>query len=116
MDKKCYVCGKTIHGGKLYYSVGPNSYVCDNEDCYNFYFWDSLAARMVHNRFHEYVIVDGEVYQIGSDDDSPRGFGGRHWAIRFNDGYYVETNSLWHRGKLPERLIPDFPDNAIFVE
>ena len=116
MDKKCYVCGKTIRDGELYYSVGPNSYVCDNEDCYNFYFWDILAARMANNRYHEYVIVDGEVYGIGSDDDSPRGFGGRHWAIRFNDGYYIETNSLWYKGKLPDRLVPDFPDNAIFIK
>lgn len=116
MDKKCYVCGKTINTNKLYYSVGPNSYICDNEECYNFYFWDSLATRMAHNLFHEYVIVNKEVYQIGSDDDSPRGFGGRHWAIRFNDGHYVETNSLWHRGKLPKRLESGFPDNAVFVD
>lgn len=116
MDKKCYVCGKTINDKKLYYSVGSNSYICDSPKCYNFYFWDSLAARMTHNRFHEYAIVNREVYQIGSEDDRPRGFGGKHWAIRFNDGFYIETNSLWYRGKLPERLESDFPDNAIFIE
>lgn len=116
MKKYCYVCGREIKDGELYYSIDVNNYICNSENCYNFYFWDSLAARMVHNRFHEYVIVNGEIYQIGSDDDSPRGFGGRHWAIRFNDGYYIETNSLWYRGKLPERLIPDFSDNAIFIK
>ena len=113
MDKYCYVCGKKLN--KEYYVIGANSYICDNADCYNFYFWDNFATRAVHDRNHEYVIVDHKVYQIGSLQDEPRGFSGKHWAIQFNDGYYKETNSLWFLGDLPERLLHDFPDNAEFV-
>ena len=114
--KFCYVCGREIEDGKLYYNVGPNSYVCNNDECFNFYFWDNLATRIIADRYHEYVIVDKNVYEIGSNDDEPRGFSGRHWIIQFNDGFRTETNSLWHRGELPLRLQHDFPDNAKFVE
>ena len=116
MDKKCYVCGKTIQDGELYYNIGPNSFVCGNNKCFEFYFWDNLATKMVHNKWHKYAIIDRKVYQIGSDDDDPCGFGGKYWVIQFNDGTYVETNSLWYKGELPERLQHDFPDNAVFVK
>lgn len=115
MEKRCYICGKIIEKGTFHYEIDPNSYVCDSKECFDFYFWDNLAICMVHNRWHEYVIVDRKVYQIGSNDDKPRGFGGKYWAIQFNDGYYVETNSLWLLGDLPKRLLHDFLDNAKFV-
>ena len=114
--KHCYVCGKIIHDGDFYYQIGPNSYTCGNDECFLFYFWDNLATCMVFDKNHEYAIVNQNVYQIGSDDDCPRGFSGRHWKIQFNDGVCVETNSLWHRGELPQRLQHDFPDNATFIE
>lgn len=113
MEKKCYVCGKPI--GKFYYLVGKNSYVCDNKECYDFYFWDNLATRMIHNKWHEYAIIDRKVYQIGSEKDEPQGFGGKYWAIKFNDNTYIETHSLWYCGELPMRLQHDFPDNAVFI-
>lgn len=116
MEKRCYVCGKVIPENKPYYKIGTNSYTCLNDDCFNFYFWDNLATRMVCNKWHEYVIIDRKVYQIGDDRDEPRGFGGKHWIIQFNDGVKKETNSLWYKGELPLRLQHDFPDNAVFLE
>lgn len=116
MEKRCYVCGKIIPENTLYYIIGPNSYTCSNEKCFKFYYWDNLAARLIHDRYHQFAIINGQVYEIGSDDDEPRGFYGKHWTIRFNDGTYQETNSLWNRGKLPERLLPDFKDNAKFID
>ena len=116
MNKYCYICGKPILKGDYYYNIGGNSFVCENKECYNKYYWDNLAARMATDLYHEYVIVDKNVYEIGSDDDQPRGFSGRHWIIQFNDGFRAETNSLWHRGELPLRLQHDFPDNAKFIE
>lgn len=115
MDKKCYVCGKIIQDKDFHYNVGPNSYVCDNNNCFNFYFWDNLATKMIYNKDYEYVIVDKKVYQIGSENDEPRGFGGKHWIIQFNDGVRKETNSLWFMGELPLRLQHDFKDNAKFI-
>ena len=116
MEKRCYVCGKKIEDNDFHYNVGVNSYVCSNNKCYDFYYWDNLATQMIHDPYHEYVIVDRKVYQIGSDKDEPRGFGGRIWHIHFLDGTNITTNSLWLRGDLPQRLLHDFNDNAIFVE
>lgn len=113
MEKRCYVCGKPIE--KFYYSIGKNSYVCENEACYTFYFWDNFAATAIHDRNHEYVIVDRKAYQIGNSQDKVKGMSGKHWTIQFNDGYYIETDSLWFLGDLPQRLLHDFPDNAKFV-
>ena len=115
MKKYCYVCGNKIKEGSFYYSIGENSYICDNEKCYNFYFWDSFAARAIHDHKHEYIIVDRKVYQIGNPQDEVKGMSGKHWTIKFNDGYYIETDSLWFLGDLPQRLLRDCPDNAKFV-
>ena len=113
--KQCYVCGRKIKDNEFHYNVGPDRFVCDNDNCFNIYFWDDLAARMTHNIWHEYAIIDKKVYQIGSDDDEPRGFDGKYWAIQFNDGTYVETHSLWYKGELPDWLQDNFKDNAKFI-
>ena len=115
MKKYCYVCGKEIKDNEMYFNIGENSYVCNSDKCYDFYYWDNLAAHMIHDTYHEYVIVDCKVYQIGSIYDEPQGFGGRLWRIQFNDGSYIETKSLWLKGDLPQRLLSDFPDNARFI-
>jgi len=115
MEKVCYVCGHKIGPKEQYYNIGQNSYVCHNINCFNFYFWDNLATRMVNNPYHEYAIINRKVYEIGSDKDDPRGFGGQHFTIKFHDGTVIDTNSIWLRGDLPKRLQHDFPDNAEFI-
>ena len=116
MKKICYVCGHEIKDGESYCTVRHNSYTCNNDNCFYFYFWDSIAAKMAADKYHHFVIVNKNVYEIGSDMDYPRGFSGRHWIIQFNDGIQIETNSLWYRGKLPERLQNNFKDNAKFIK
>jgi len=115
MFKYCYVCGKIIPNNAPYYKIGENSYTCLNNECFNFYYWDNLATKMVDNKNHEYAIINQKVYQIGSENDEPRGFGGQSWTIQFNDGVIINTNSLWYRGELPGRLRHDFKDNAKFI-
>lgn len=115
MNKKCYICGKIINNEEMYYSIGFNNFVCNNNKCFETYFWNNLATRMIHNKWHKYAIINKKVYQIDNENSNSRGFSGKHWVIQFNDGIYVETNSLWFRGDLPERLQSDFSDNAKFV-
>ena len=112
--KKCYVCGREIKNEELYYNIFPDNYVCANDECFQTYFWDDLANRIKHDKWHEYVIIDKKVYQIGSQYDEPRGFNGKYWAIQFNDGILIETCSLWYKGELPLRLQNDLLDNAKF--
>lgn len=112
MEKYCCVCGRPING--VYYKTGYNRYVCNNKNCFETNFWDDLATRISFDKFHEYAIINREVYQIGSDFDEPKGFSGNNYTILFKDGTIRNTTSLWLKGKLPARLIKDFPDNAFF--
>ena len=63
------------------------------------------------------VIIDGEHYMIGSEDDDypSRGHGGQRFRIKFNDGREVVTTNLWHQGKIPEHYRDRLPDNAVWV-
>lgn len=63
-------------------------------------------------RQSQLVIADGHAYQVGSDTDSPRGFGGVRWRIEWSDGRKANTCSLWHLGRIPARFAPLLPTNA----
>lgn len=114
MEKYCYICGRPISG--LYYKDFNNLYICNNEDCFNTYFWDDLTNRLSTDKFHEYAIINHKVYLIGSESDDPKGFGGKYYSIQFNDGTIRNTTSLWFKGNLPSNLEKDFQDNAIFLK
>ena len=115
MEKKCYICGHTIEKNQLYYEVGPHNYVCLEPWCYDVYTWDKIAAKYVVDTSHEYAIINNDVYVIGSDKDSPRGFSGRIFNILFNDGTYITTNSLWFKGHVPTRYRSTLRNNAVFA-
>ena len=62
------------------------------------------------------VIVNGDHFRLGAVNSGPfRGFGGRKFTILFHDGRVVETNCLWHQGKISKRFREMLPDNAVFV-
>ena len=109
---KCYVCGKPID--KQYYSFGTDIKICMNDDCFFKYYWQTVADRILNNKYHEYAIIDNKVYRIGNENDEPQGCGGKFYAIRFNDGFYKETTSLWFVGVLPDYLKDTIKDNATF--
>lgn len=77
------------------------------------------------------VIIEGFTYSIGPEPETivgvracPQvlGFGGREFRIKFfgvnspEAGQVVVTHNLWAGGKVPERFIHLFPDNAIFLD
>ena len=113
-EKKCCVCGKPIKT-QVYYSVEPQKYVCDSAECFETYYWQSFM-RNYKLYPHDYAIIDGAVYVIGTEKDEPRGFSGRKFQIEFSDHTFVVTYSLWYKGKIPETIKNQFPDNARFVE
>ena len=41
------------------------------------------------------------------------GFGGRLVKIKKNNGEIIETNNLWHNGKVPKDR--NIEDNAVFI-
>ena len=99
---KCIICGKTIER-QIY-----NKPIC-SEECFVVDFWNEVLD-------DDAIIVDGACYHDGGRKDSNTtwlGFGGREWKIQMNDGRIIETNNLWHNGKVPlERKVKD---NAKFI-
>lgn len=104
---KCQHCGE----------VGINPY---NEEprCFTCNFW------LEHHAFGEGIVVDGRHYRPGKG-----GFDGfkfkveffnpknRGWESEFPDGARpVWEGELFTQGKIPERFLPLFPDNARFLE
>ena len=115
MEKKCYICGKTITEGLPYYCVGPNSYVCMEGHCYTTYWWDALAAHYIADNKHEYFVANNRLYNIGSDKDDTLGFSGCEYKIEFFDGTTINTNSLWFIADIPEEKRSIFKENAKLI-
>ena len=116
MNKYCYICGREIKPHTLFYCVGPNTHVCDSKECYKTYFWDRLAAKFVVDRTQRYVIVDNNLYEIGDEEDYPRGFGGNYYKIQLENGTIKDTHSLWFIGEIPEDKRYIFKQNAYFMQ
>lgn len=115
MKKVCYICGREIKSGMMYYSMGDNTYVCHSDRCIKTSFWDRIKANVAGDTRHEYAIIDSSIYQIGHDDDNPRGCSGKHYIIRFNDGTIRHTNSLWYISWVPWPQHKWLKDNAQFI-
>lgn len=67
---------------------------------------------------HRYAIINGVHYvlQPHSVAEVFRGFGGRKFNIKFNDGYETMCDNLWCQGTIPEGYWRDMmPDNAIYM-
>ena len=68
---------------------------------------------------HGYAIIGGTHYVLCPHTDAQifRGFGGRKFTIRFNDGYETVCDNLWCQGEVPEGHWRELmPDNAEFVK
>lgn len=115
MNKFCCVCGHEIKEHEPYYCVAPNTFTCFSDECHTKYRWDLLAARYVAPGQHEYFVADNKLYQIGSNNDVPRGMGGRYYVIQFEDGTVRDTRSLWSIGDVPESKRKVFKQNARFI-
>lgn len=116
MSKFCCVCGRKLMEYEPYYCVAPNTFTCFSGECHTEYHWDLLAARYVVPRQHEYFVVNNKLYQIGSEDDNPRGMDGRYYVIQFEDGTVRGTRSLWFINDVPKEKRHIFKQNAHFIQ
>ena len=67
---------------------------------------------------HGFAIINGVHYVLCPHTDAEvfRGFGGRKFQIKFNDGYETMCDNLWCQGDIPDGYWRDkMPDNAIFI-
>ncbi|GAA0896868.1 hypothetical protein [Pseudonocardia zijingensis] len=86
-------------------------------------YWHDLIAQVEANP-NRYVVIDGTCYGIGPEEgvqllrNSPkrwRGFEGREFRIRRQDGTEVVIHNLWLIGLVPAEVRHRLPDNARWV-
>jgi len=108
MIYKCVECGESVNSDSCFGGKDMES----RQLCFNCNFW--LGKLPLTNR---HVVIDGGLYFIGNEDKGEifRGFGGRKFTIKRNNGEIIKTTNLWHNGKIPDRFKDKFPDNAEFM-
>ena len=101
----CEICGERIE--KSMFSGG----IYCSKQCFHAKYW---LERVMNKDSKTQVVIDNTVYQIDREDSSScfRGFDGRTFYIKFNDGRIVKTTNLWHNGTVPEAFRELLPDNA----
>jgi hypothetical protein len=89
---------------------------CNDIDttCFTCNFWEE---KVQYVNDPNSVRVDGTHYFIGAENEPAvfRGFGGRRFHVRFNDGREVITTNLWCQGTIAEEFRSKLPDNATFI-
>lgn len=100
---KCEICGKEIE--KSAYS---NAILCSS-DCHTDHYW---LERVNNQHSPTQVVINGNMYQIVSEDSCFKGFDGRRFFIEFFDGRKVTTTNLWSNGTIPDKYRGRIPDNA----
>lgn len=115
---KCSVCNKEIEESEFIDEVPP---LCSTE-CFVQFFWDEKVKAFNNGRGINdsmVAIIDGNHYTVLQDIQGKtpfKGYGGREFKIRFNDGKEVVTHNLWCQGDIPESHRDKLPDNAVFLQ
>lgn len=107
---KCIICNKEIEKSAYTHAV-----LCSSE-CFHKHYWKT--SLLDHSR----LIINHDLYSVGSEDDKPKGFGGRTFYIRmikdnslFSKDDIFAVNSLWHNGTIPDDMYDPSMDNAEFL-
>jgi hypothetical protein len=110
----CSSCGH--HPVKTHFGEPTRSRMITKQVCFTCDFWLGLIDNKgltPENRF----IIEGHHYVALPNDPHPlamRGFSGRRFEIKTDDGRTIVTNNLWHQGEIPERFRDRLPNNAVF--
>ena len=112
-DEPCRECGQIF--STTYMNDTKANMIKDNI-CFTCYFWKCKLSVKDNPRTAR---INGTHYFIENDNYNGyafRGFGGREFNIRFNDGRLVTTHNLWCQGDIPDHFKERLPNNATFVE
>ena len=81
--------------------------------CFDCSFWLKKICMSEDSKKRQ-VIVDGVHYMLS--DSSIRGYCGAKFTIKFFDGRIIETDNLWHQGRIDEMFRYYLADNAVFIQ
>lgn len=112
-DEPCRECGQIFSTN---YQEDTKANILKDNICFTCYFWKSKLSIKDDPCT---VRINGVHYFIGDNNSSKhafKGFGGREFNIRFNDGRLVTTCNLWCQGDISDHFKERLPDNATFVE
>ena len=113
---KCCKCGQVID---FRYCMKTNAQMRERQLCFGCDFWMKKVALASHGDPNA-VRAEGWHYYIGDESKSScasfRGFGGRKFVIRFNDGRVVTTTNLWCQGEIPPHFANRLYSNAVFLK
>lgn len=108
---KCPMCGKEPQNQLS--AIGD---FCSSE-CFEKDFWQSKKALYDSGQA---VVINSKCYFIGDETQRGpacfRGFGGRKFTIKKNDGAIITTANLSSNGAVPDKYREMLPDNAEFVD
>jgi len=111
----CKICGSPVDADR--YISDCSKAMLEHQMCFRCNFWRERLAEDAELPPHKWCMIDGTHYIIGNEDSNDyfRGFGGREFHIKFNDGTVVTTTNLWCQGEPPLEWKEKFPDNAVFI-
>ena len=113
----CKYCGKeedTEHW------VPETKAALENEECcFSCHHWKTqYELDKTERGEHGYAIIDGTHYVLLPHTDVAifKGYGGRKFVFKFNDGYETMCDNVWCQGDIPDGHWRDLmPDNASWV-
>ena len=113
---KCKICGK--HEAPSRFFDGYATELRRHNMCHTCNHWRyNHELDLTERKEHGYAIIKGTHYVLAPHtDDYFKGFSGRKFRIRFNDGYETTCDNLWCQGDIPEGHWRELmPDNAQFI-
>ncbi len=117
MQIVCKICGNAEDTSKY---IPPCAKDLEaNNLCFTCNHWKTQhELDMSVRKDHKYAIIKGMHYVLCSHTDNnwPRGMGGKKYKIKFNDGFVAECDNLWCQGDIPNGYWREImPDNAEFI-
>lgn len=110
---RCTECSKQV---EQHFSNPVQTNMNTRHLCFHCLFWTEYVD-LIDNPTH--LRIEHNHYVVGKETESVfggRGFGGRRFTIKRNDGTLVTTTNLWHQGQIPVHFQERLPDNAVWVK
>lgn len=111
LTEPCKICNGVV--GTNY--IGNTAKILTETNiCFACWFWSMVLEENKKTQF----IIDGNIYTVlaNNKNEYTKGFSGRKFKIqKLETGEIIETDNLWHRGKMIKPFRINNPDNAKFI-